>query len=105
MSGKIFLTPEVWENVLTQTIKSPIPEQKSNGRPLRIEKKLIKATNGKREFKRMLGFPFVDKRKLFVMNCFSRNSTLFLSPRSACLVLNLGVETLIQALWFSCDAE
>ena len=28
MSGKIFLTPEVWEKVLTQTIKSPIPRTK-----------------------------------------------------------------------------
>ena len=89
MSGKIFVTPEV----------------KSNGQPLRIEKKLIKATNGKREFKRMFSFPFVDKRKLFVMKCLSRNSTLFLSRRSPWLVLNQGVETLIHALWFSCVAE
>ena len=34
MSGKKFLTPEVWEKILTQT-KSPIPPppQKSNGQP------------------------------------------------------------------------
>ena len=53
----------------------------------------------------MFSFPFVDKRKLFVMKCLSRNSTLFLSRRGPWLVLNQGVETLIHALWLSCDAE
>ena len=34
---------------------------------LKIENTPIKDTNGKRKFKRMLSFPFVDKRKLFAM--------------------------------------
>ena len=33
----------------------------------KIENKLIKDTNGKRKFKRMLSFVFVDKQKLFAM--------------------------------------
>ena len=34
---------------------------------LKIENMSIKDTNGKRKFKRMLGFLFVDKQKLFAM--------------------------------------
>ena len=46
----------------------------------KIENTPIKDTNGKRKFKRMLSFLFVDKR-----HCLSRNSTLFSTRRIGAL--------------------
>ena len=51
----------------------------------KIENTSIKETNGKRKFKRMLSFLFVDKRNLW--NCLSRNSTLFFTRRVGALGL------------------
>ena len=45
----------------------------------KIENTSIKETNGKRKFKRMLSFLFVDKRILLLWNCLWRSSTLFSS--------------------------
>ena len=56
----------------------------------KIENTPIKDTNGKRKFKRMLSFLFVDKRKLFVMKLsFEEFSLVFYTANpSAWLVLN-----------------
>ena len=57
---------------------------------LKIENTPIKDTNGKRKFKRMLSFLFVDKRKLFAMKLSFEESNLvfYTADRSAWLVLN-----------------
>ena len=52
-----------------------------------VENTPIKDTNGKRKFKSMLSFLFVDKRELFAMKLCSRNSTLFSSRRIRALGL------------------
>ena len=56
----------------------------------KIENTPIKDTNGKRKFKRMLSFLFVDKRKLFAMKLSFEESNLvfYTADRSAWLVLN-----------------
>ena len=55
-----------------------------------IENTPIKDTNGKRKFKRMLSFLFVDKRKLFAMKLSFEefNLVLYTADWSAWLVLN-----------------
>ena len=128
MPGEKFLTPEVWEKILTQT-KSPIPPSstkvkwsttsgmekkriwhlsgchpstkwlagvhhvvvfKTKVLHFKIENTPIKDTNGKRKFKRMLSFLFVDKRKLFAMKLSFEefNLVFYTADRSAWLVLN-----------------
>ena len=56
----------------------------------KIENTPIKDTNGKRKFKRMLSFLFVDKRKLFAMKLSFEefNLVFYMVDRSAWLVLN-----------------
>ena len=56
----------------------------------KIENTPIKDTNGKRKFKRMLSFLFVDKRKLFAMKLSFEefNLVFYTADRSAWLVLN-----------------
>ena len=56
----------------------------------KIENTPIKDTNGKRKFKRMLSFLFVDKRKLFSMKLSFEefNLVFYTADRSAWLVLN-----------------
>ena len=56
----------------------------------KIENTPIKDTNGKRKFKRMLSFLFVDKRKLFAMKLSVKefNLVFYTADRSAWLVLN-----------------
>ena len=63
---------------------------KTKGLHLKIENTPIKDTNGKRKFKRMLSFLFVDKRKLFAINLpFEEFNIVFYTvDRSAWLVLN-----------------
>ena len=56
----------------------------------KIENTPIKDTNGKRKFKRMLSFLFVDKRKLFAMKLSFEefNLVFYTADRSTWLVLN-----------------
>ena len=56
----------------------------------KIENTPIKDTNGKRKFKRMLSFLFVDKRKLFAMKLSFEefNLVFYTADRNAWLVLN-----------------
>ena len=56
----------------------------------KIENTPIKDTNGKRKFKRMLSFLFVDKRKLFAMKLSFEefNLVFYTADWSAWLVLN-----------------
>ena len=56
----------------------------------KIENTPIKDTSGKRKFKRMLSFLFVDKRKLFAMKLSFEefNLVFFTADQSAWLVLN-----------------
>ena len=56
----------------------------------KIENTPIKDTNGKRKFKRMLNFLFVDKRRLFALKLSFEGSDLvfYTADRSAWLVLN-----------------
>ena len=56
----------------------------------KIENTPIKDTDGKRKFKRMLGFLFVDKRKLFAMKLSFEevNLVFFTADQSAWLILN-----------------
>ena len=56
----------------------------------KIENTPIKDTNGKRKFKRMLSFLFVDKRKLFALKLSFEefNLVFYTADRSAWLVLN-----------------
>ena len=56
----------------------------------KIENTPIKDTNGKRKFKRMLSFLFVDKRKLFAMKLSFEefNLVFYAADRTAWLVLN-----------------
>ena len=56
----------------------------------KIKNTPIKDTNGKKKFKRMLSFLFVDKRKLFAMKLSFEESNLvfYTADRSAWLVLN-----------------
>ena len=56
----------------------------------KIENTPIKGTNGKRKFKRMLSFLFVDKRKLFAMKfSFEEiNLAFYTVDRRYWLVLN-----------------
>ena len=56
----------------------------------KIEDTPIKVTNGKRKFKIILSFLFVDKRKLFAMKFSFEEFKLvfFTADRSAWLVLN-----------------
>ena len=56
----------------------------------KIENTPIKDTNGKRKFKRMLSFLFVDKRKLFAMKLSFEefNLVFYTADRSAWLVLS-----------------
>ena len=58
----------------------------------KIENTPIKDTNGKRKFKRMLSFLFVDKRKLFAMKLSFEefNLVFYTADRSVWLVLNQG---------------
>ena len=55
----------------------------------KIENKPIKSTNGKRKFKRMLSFLFVDQRELFALKwSFEEfNLVFFTADQSAWLVL------------------
>ena len=54
----------------------------------KIENTPIKDTDGKRKFKRMLTFLFVNKRTLFaIRHCLSRNLTLFSTRRIGALGL------------------
>ena len=55
-----------------------------------IEITPIKETNGKRKFKRMLRFLFVDKRELFALKLSFEefNLVFFTADQSAWLVLN-----------------
>ena len=57
---------------------------------LKIENTPIKDTNGKRMFKRMLSFLFVDKRELFAMKLSFEefNLVFFTADQSAWFVLN-----------------
>ena len=63
---------------------------KTKGLHFKTENTPIKDTNGKRKFKRMLSFLFVDKRKLFAMKLSLEEFNLVLctADRSAWLVLN-----------------
>ena len=56
----------------------------------KIENTPIKDTNGKRKFKRMLSFLFVDKRKLFAMGLsfWEFNPVFYTADQRAWLVLN-----------------
>ena len=56
----------------------------------KIENTPIKDTNGKRKFKRMLSFLFVDKRKLFAIKLSVKefNLVFYTADRSAWLILN-----------------
>ena len=56
----------------------------------KIENTPMKDTNGKRKFKRMLSFLFLDKRKLFAMKLSFEefNIVFYTADRSAWLVLN-----------------
>ena len=56
----------------------------------KIESTPVKDTNGKKKFKRMLSFLFVDKRKLFAMKLsfVEFNRVFYTADRSAWLVLN-----------------
>ena len=56
----------------------------------KIENMLINNTNGKRKFKRMLSFPFADKRKFFAtkLSFEEFNLVFYMADRSAWLVLN-----------------
>ena len=56
----------------------------------KIENKPIKDTSGKRKFKRMLRFLFVDTRELFAMKLSFEefNLVFFMADQSACLLLN-----------------
>ena len=55
-----------------------------------IESTPVKDTNGKKKFKRMVNFLFVDKRKLFAMKLsfVEFNLVFYTADRSAWLVLN-----------------
>ena len=57
---------------------------------LKVENTPIKDTNGKRKFKRLLSFLFVDKRKLFAMKLSFEefNLVFYMADWSAWLVLN-----------------
>ena len=59
---------------------------KTKGLHFKIENTPIKDTNGKRKFKRMLSFLFVDKRKLFAMTLSYEefNLVFYGSERLAC---------------------
>ena len=61
---------------------------KTNVLHLKLENTSIKDVNGKRKFKRMLSFFFVDKRKLFVMKLSFEEFNLVSSRRTAWLVFN-----------------
>ena len=63
---------------------------KTNVLHFKIENTPIKDTNGKRKFKRMLSFLFVDKQKLFAMKLSFKefNLVFYTADRSAWLVLN-----------------
>ena len=56
----------------------------------KIENMPINNTNGKRKFKRMLSFPFADKRKFFAtkLSFEEFNLVFYMADRSAWLVLN-----------------
>ena len=56
----------------------------------KIESTPVKDTNGKKKFKRMLSFLFVDKRKLVAMKLsfVEFNRVFYTADRSAWLVLN-----------------
>ena len=56
----------------------------------KIENTPIKDTNGKRKFKRMLSFLFVDKRKFFAMKLSFKefNLVFYMADRSTWFVLN-----------------
>ena len=60
----------------------------------KIESTTIKDANGKRKFKRMLSFLFVDKRKLFAkkLSFEEFNLVFYTADRSVWLVLNQGYE-------------
>ena len=68
----------------------------------KIENTTIKDTNGKRNFKRMLSFLFVDKRKFFAMKLSFEefNLVFYAADRSVWLVLNLGSSTLVRPMVF-----
>ena len=51
----------------------------------KIENTPIKDTNGKRKFKRMLSFLFVNKQRFSLWHCLSRNLTLFSTRRIGAL--------------------
>ena len=56
----------------------------------KFENTPMKDTNGKKKFKKLLRFLFVDKRELFAMkSCFEEfNLVFFAADQSAWLVLN-----------------
>ena len=63
---------------------------KANVLYFKIKNTPIKDINGKRKFKRMLSFFFVDKRELFAMKLSFEefNLVFFTAHQSASLVLN-----------------
>ena len=115
-----FLTPEVWEKIITSKSPIPpsptnvqwscqpfrrwgkkriwhlrarvhqVVVFKTKVLHFKIENTPIKDTNGKRKFKRMLSFLFVDKRKLFAMKLSFEefNLVFYTADRSVWLVLN-----------------
>ena len=65
MSGKIFLTPEVWEKVLTQTIKSPIPRTKVQWSTPENWKKADRSHKWKEGVQKNVQFSFCTQTKAF----------------------------------------
>ena len=67
----------------------------------KIENTPIKDTNGKRKFKRMLSFLFVDKRKLFALKLSFEefNLVFYTADRSAWLVLNQQGSEVSEDTW------
>ena len=105
MLGRKKLTPEVWEKYLTQAKPPILPSNTKAGqqtvncwrafimwRFLRLKFCIsrLKDTNGKRMFKKMLSFLFVNKRELFAMKLSFEefNLVFFAAGQSAWLVLN-----------------
>ena len=86
MSGKIFPTPEVWENVLTQTIKSPIPRTKVKWSIPYNWKKADKSHKWKEGVQKNVQFSFRRQTKAFryevvfrgIQPCFCHGGALAL---------------------------
>ena len=74
---------------------------KTKGLHFKIENTPIKDTNGKRKFKRMLSFFFVNKRTLFAMTLSFEefNLVFYTADRSAWLVLNQQGSEVSEDTW------